>query len=167
MVNINREGFTLLTPQEDGASSPAGTLLNIVFIHGLRGHPRNTWTACADLLDAAGEAVSPGASERQMNRISLFWRRKNKTDPTGVETLKPPASSEVFWPEEYLVPDIPQARIWTYGYNADVVGGLFQSNSKNSISQHGRDLADPIIFVAHSLGGIILKDVYIAPYTKP
>ena len=39
------------------------------------------------------------------------------------------------------MPDLPQARIWTYGYNADVIGGLFKSNNKNSVSQHGRDLA--------------------------
>jgi hypothetical protein len=31
--------------------------------------------------------------------------------------------------------------VWTYGYNADVIGGLFQANNKNSISQHGRDLS--------------------------
>jgi hypothetical protein len=31
--------------------------------------------------------------------------------------------------------------VWTYGYNADVIGGLFQANNKNSISQDGRDLS--------------------------
>lgn len=50
-------------------------------------------------------------------------------------------SSSVFWPEQYLVSDIPQASVWTYGYNADVIGGLFQANNKNSISQHGQDLS--------------------------
>lgn len=39
------------------------------------------------------------------------------------------------------MPDLPRARIWTYGYNADVVGGLFQTSNKNSVSQHARDLA--------------------------
>jgi len=39
------------------------------------------------------------------------------------------------------VSDIPEARIWTYGYNADVIGGLFKSNNKKCVSQHGRDLA--------------------------
>jgi hypothetical protein len=28
-----------------------------------------------------------------------------------------------------------------YGYNADVISGLFQTNNKDSISQHGRDLS--------------------------
>jgi hypothetical protein len=50
-------------------------------------------------------------------------------------------SSKVFWPEDYLPNDLPTARIWTYGYNADVIGDLFQSNNKNSIPQHGQDLA--------------------------
>jgi len=31
--------------------------------------------------------------------------------------------------------------MWTYGYDADVIGGVFQANNKNSVSQHGRDLA--------------------------
>ena len=48
---------------------------------------------------------------------------------------------DVFWPEDYLAKDMERARIWTYGYNADVVGGMFQANNKNSISQHGRDFA--------------------------
>jgi hypothetical protein len=39
-----------------------------------------------------------------------------------------------------LTHDIPEARVWTYGYNADVIG-VFQANNKNSVSQHGRDLA--------------------------
>jgi hypothetical protein len=49
------------------------------------------------------------------------------------------SSDELFWPDEYLTQDIPEARVWTYGYNADAVGGLFQANNKNSVSQHGRD----------------------------
>ena len=28
-----------------------------------------------------------------------------------------------------------------YGYNADVIDGLFQANNKNSVSQHGKDFA--------------------------
>ncbi|KAK3326590.1 hypothetical protein B0H66DRAFT_165615 [Apodospora peruviana] len=38
---------------------------------------------------------------------------------------------KVFWPRDYLVPDIPEARVWTYGYNADVIGGMFQASNKN------------------------------------
>ena len=48
-------------------------------------------------------------------------------------------SAKLFWPDEYLTQDIPEARVWTYGYNADVIGGLFEKNNKNSVSQHGKD----------------------------
>jgi hypothetical protein len=47
----------------------------------------------------------------------------------------------LFWPDEYLAEDIPEARVWTYGYNADVIGGMFEASNKNSLSQHGRDFA--------------------------
>ncbi len=83
---------------------------------------------------------------------SLFKRRTGRSlatetaqaqDPSSSPTSSSPSppSSTVFWPEEYLALDIPQAQVWTYGYNADVIGGLFQANNKNSISQHGRDLS--------------------------
>jgi hypothetical protein len=39
-----------------------------------------------------------------------------------------------------LTHDILEARVWTYGYNANVIGA-FQANNKNIVSQHGRDLA--------------------------
>ncbi|KAF1959884.1 hypothetical protein CC80DRAFT_405685, partial [Byssothecium circinans] len=78
------------------------------------------------------------------------------------------ATVSIYWPEEYLIPDIPQARVWAYGYDADVFG-FFQPNNQSTISQHGQDLRaklerqienkDPIVFVVYSLGGIIVKDV--------
>lgn len=49
------------------------------------------------------------------------------------------SDQRIFWIEDFLPEDLPNARILTYGYNAGVIGGLFQANNKNSISQHGRD----------------------------
>lgn len=48
---------------------------------------------------------------------------------------------QVFWPQDYLAEDVAQARVWTYGYDADVIGGLFRASGKDSVSQHGRNLA--------------------------
>jgi len=72
---------------------------------------------------------------------SLFNRDKSKKEKNKWEQTSTSVPTEIFWPKDYLVPDLPQARIWTYGYNADVIGGLFQANNKNSVSQHGSDLA--------------------------
>jgi hypothetical protein len=35
---------------------------------------------------------------------------------------------------------LPHAWVWTYGYNADVIEGLFEASNKNSIIQHRNDL---------------------------
>lgn len=72
-----------------------------------------------------------------------------------------------YWPQDLLPQTISIARILTYGYDADIIGGLFKGASKNNITQHARDLmlklereveGEPIIFVAHSLGGILVKE---------
>ncbi|ELR09120.1 hypothetical protein GMDG_03700 [Pseudogymnoascus destructans 20631-21] len=117
-------------------------------------------------VSGAGRSPSLNRYRNIKTYLGLQKNKKETDDKTQTRSFSP---SDIFWPEEYLVPDLPQARIWTYGYNADVIGGLFQANNQNSISQHGRDFAvrlerdidneDPIVFVAHSLGGIITKDI--------
>ncbi|KAH7363587.1 hypothetical protein B0T11DRAFT_282853, partial [Plectosphaerella cucumerina] len=84
-----------------------------------------------------------------------------------------------FWPRDLLTADLPEARLWTYGYDGDAIEarpGTNKKNNKNSLSKHGQDLAttlrremvdEPIIFVAHSLGGLVVKDVGIlAPSSR-
>jgi hypothetical protein len=120
------------------------TVGSIVFVHGLRGHPRGTWETTAGTSHGSDDTITKSKGLR-----SLFKRRTDRSSGTDTKEAQgrsaSPAlsspSSAVFWPEEYLAHDIPQARVWTYGYNADVIGGLFQANNKNSISQHGRDLS--------------------------
>jgi hypothetical protein len=129
---------------------------SIIFIHGLRGHPLRTWTTNLKLGDGL-----TGNSNGSLGR-----RRKSKIFENS------PLQTEIFWPEELLVPDIPEAHIWTYGYDADYSPSYHASN-KNSILQHGQDLAvrlqrdidnhEPIILVAYSLGGILVKEAISRP----
>ena len=110
---------------------------SIVLVHGLRGHPIQTWAS----NQQAGDERTEGPSSRRRHFRSFF---KSTTPPLESNSTQKPAVSrtqQVFWPKEYLAEDISQARVWTYGYNADVIGGLFQANDKNSVSAHGRDLA--------------------------
>ena len=110
---------------------------SIVLVHGLRGHPFQTWAS----IQQAGDERAVGPSSWRQHIRSLF---KSTTPPLESGSTQKSAGSrtqQVFWPKEYLAEDVSQARVWTYGYNADVVGGLFQANDKNSVSAHGRDLA--------------------------
>ncbi|KAE8443281.1 hypothetical protein EG329_001997 [Mollisiaceae sp. DMI_Dod_QoI] len=77
-----------------------------------------------------------------------------------------------FWPVKLLQEDISSVRIMTFGYNSAVVkmlGGV----SQNTLSQHAQQLATsldllrhedgtsqrPLIFVCHSLGGLLVEHV--------
>lgn len=110
------------------------TQRSVIFIHGLRGHPRHTWEESRSVAGSSEEAATP---RRRTNPLKSFFGPK----PRPVPSDQPEQPSKVFWPEDYLIDDIPEVRVWTYGYDADAIGGVFQANNKNSVSQHGRDLA--------------------------
>jgi hypothetical protein len=96
---------------------------------------------------------------------------------------------EVFWPEAILPSVLPETRIFTWGYDADV-DAFNTSVGHNNVEQHANDLlidianlsdklgdvsdyqhlvhseltdfvqlTRPLIFVVHSLGGIVVKEV--------
>ncbi|KAL8942228.1 MAG: hypothetical protein Q9211_001495, partial [Gyalolechia sp. 1 TL-2023] len=136
----------------------------IILVHGLRGHPYKTWAS-------DGKADNPpavGSSKWRQKIKSPFKSLATPAESNSTQNERDSRQQDVFWPHDYLAKDTCEARVWTYGYNADVIGGLFKANNKNSVSGHGRDLAvrlerdvgneDPIVFLAHSLGGIVVKD---------
>ena len=81
---------------------------------------------------------------------------------------------EVFWPRDLLPRRFPDFRIFTWGYDVDI-DHAFSGTSTATVFQHAAnllsDLSDvrisseaelrPLFFVAHSLGGIVVKDVSI------
>lgn len=144
-MEVSLDDLTLISSGSgDEEGRDKGALANVIFVHGLRGHPRRTWEY--KQVPVASSAMHFGGA---------------KTQPLVNN----------FWPADELGKVVPRANIFTYGYNADVIEGVFHSNNRNSISQHANDLMVtlelslenelPIIFVAHSLGGIIVKAVII------
>lgn len=79
----------------------------------------------------------------------------------------------LLWPSELLPDAIPGSRISTWGYDVDIVRP-FSSASTTNLSSHANTfLADlcgfrrspeersrPLVFMAHSLGGIVVKYVW-------
>jgi hypothetical protein len=96
------------------------------------GHPQNTWECWKST-----EQDQSGESGRKGGLRGFFVGKRNQQGPGPAADVQ-----KVFWPKQLLGPALPNARLWTYGYNADVTGGrIFQANNQNSVSQHGRDLS--------------------------
>lgn len=109
-----------------------GDLVDVVFVHGLNGDPHNTWTG---------------------------------------------PKSKTFWPAQLLPRFVleEKARILTYGYAAEITSFTDGRSSNISLVSHAQqliaELVDnrrirkagerPLIFVAHSLGGLLVKRALI------
>ncbi|PYH49339.1 LipA and NB-ARC domain protein [Aspergillus saccharolyticus JOP 1030-1] len=85
-----------------------------------------------------------------------------------------------FWPRDYLPQDIPQARVFVYGYNSNITNP--QSMSTASVKDHANTLLNlldlernpqmnvrppKIIFVGHSLGGLVIKQALLNAHEDP
>jgi hypothetical protein len=76
-------------------------------------------------------------------------------------------SAKVFWPHDLLSDACPKARVSVFGYESKTLryGSITQSNIDNISSdflqelRHERASGVPLIFIGHSLGGIIIKEV--------
>jgi hypothetical protein len=55
------------------------------------------------------------------------------------------APSKVCWPEKLLKNDIPEARIMSFGYDADVVH-FWSEASQNRVGNHAQDLLSELTF---------------------
>ena len=129
---------------------------DVVFVHGLQGHPRLTWQS------KSPAKAHKGIRERFKNFI-ISGQSSQAREAHGDGTL--------FWPAEILPRDFDDLRIMTYGYDSTVTRAFKGPTSKNGIFEHGQsflgalgrvrvDCGDrPIIFIAHSLGYVHLQQL--------
>ncbi|KAK1772152.1 hypothetical protein QBC33DRAFT_463161, partial [Phialemonium atrogriseum] len=136
-------------------NEPAEAALDIIFVHGFTGHPQRTWTH--KRRDATGSEERPSKVRRLMSLSDSIRRRDAKT--------------AVYWPRD-LVPEVlPHARVMTYGYDTHIrhqfVGPALNKNQvydiawdflQEATAQRQHCLTRPVLFVAHSLGGIVVKE---------
>jgi len=143
-------------------------------VHGLNGHRRDTWTKTLNKHELTQPMVPTGPQRKRDRLKSLF--HPSQSSPIGassqVQTELPEVengnvSKKVFWPLDLLPDTLPGCRIFTWGYDADILGpstttvfqharNLLSSVADNRISSADRQR--PVVWVAHSLGGIVVKD---------
>ncbi|RYP60958.1 hypothetical protein DL770_009885 [Monosporascus sp. CRB-9-2] len=149
-------------------------ILDIVFIHGLNGHPFKTWTVKVHTHSEHKDKIRPlqrsKASDDDWASTKLkglFARIGSSRSTSDVSADK--GGSGVFWPGDLLPMQCPRARILVFGYNTAIAKHQFTGVvNRNSIFAHSkalvndlsrtRPLARPVLFVTHSLGGIVIKE---------
>ncbi|CAH0055293.1 unnamed protein product [Clonostachys solani] len=144
-----------LPPDTEYVARTSGSIL---FVHGLQGHPQKTWTY-RQPPDNQVKPLSPWKKR-------LRWPRseaQSTTNQSGAVKV-----ADVFWPRDLLPRQCPNARILTFGYDSKVTKG-YTPAGKGSIFSHAKDLlyaldrarvpGRRLVFVAHSLGGIIVKEI--------
>ena len=125
-------------PPPPPTSTPDAPLIDVVFVHGLRGGAFATWRTAAR-----------GAA-------------RGRAAPLGL------TPSDV-WPAAWLAADVPRARLLSVDYAAPVSGWEGEALPLvGVVSRLARRLAAarvgdrPTVYVCHSLGGVIVKEMLAA-----
>ncbi|KAF5682018.1 hypothetical protein FCIRC_5230 [Fusarium circinatum] len=124
------------------------------------------------------ELLSASESSRKSSRRNVLGRAldrlhqksRNTAAEDRPEVLHDDANpGVVFWPVDLLSKDFPDARILLFGYDSKITKYSAGAVSENSVFSHAKDLLfalalerplhRPLICVAHSLGGIIFKEM--------
>ncbi|KAF4627618.1 hypothetical protein G7Y89_g10540 [Cudoniella acicularis] len=133
--------------------NPSRPSLDIVFVHGFTGHPERTWSQKRGASDGQFENDEDG--ERPSKFRKLLGNRIRRS---------------IYWPRDLLPINIPNARILTYGYDTNIRHRASSAINKSTVydiawnflvsleAARCAETSRPLLFIAHSLGGIIVKE---------
>ncbi|KLU92202.1 hypothetical protein MAPG_11148 [Magnaporthiopsis poae ATCC 64411] len=187
-INVQERGLTVLHK----AAHPE---IDIVFVHGFTGHPKNTWTWRRTKHGSSHQKRKhdPGEESSSSRRVKIpkfgFGKEKRRPLPIAASSFTPHSSpgettntsaatereetrEEVYWPKDLAPTTVPNSRIFTYGYDTNIRHWTQGPISEKKVDDHGWDLlcsleefrrgvgeaSRPILFIAHSLGGIVVKE---------
>ncbi|KAI9815250.1 MAG: hypothetical protein M1827_002730 [Pycnora praestabilis] len=114
---------------------PMNPIADILLVHGLQGHPRNTWT-CKVTSDSI-ERNTVGTTSSSSRRIRHLFSRKQKSESS--ESFKTEVT-EIFWPLDLLPDDCTDARILTWGYDSNMSHFFSGPTNQSNVFAIARDL---------------------------
>ena len=124
---------------------PADTsTVDIVFVHGINGHPYGTWTSENDRTFWPAELLPPFIEEAKA-RVLVYGYDADTNDLALIPNDKPKSSMSYN--------EASQDRI--HNHAEHLIATLCANRRVRHATHH------PIVFVAHSLGGIVVKRALI------
>jgi hypothetical protein len=123
-----------------------------------------TWSHKQGAVNDSDEHLQdePNSSSSKFRRLDLI---------PGFRQTRSPSVTPVYWPQDLVPLTIPSARVLTYGYDTHIRHWSGPSLNQNTIydiawdflvsleAERRNDPERSIIFVAHSLGGIVIKEM--------
>lgn len=139
-----------------------------MFVHGLFGHPRDTWTSVSSDATAtepnSPSSATTGTTTKQRQDVARrFWQRakgkgkgraqfeeqdvaysetecvlRSESQGSGQNKKEP-----LFWPKDILPKAIADTRIYTWGYDVDI-NHIFSSASQATVFQHATSLLNDL-----------------------
>ena len=182
---VSEEGVNIWASGEYNGAKPK---VDIFLVHGLSSHPYWAWhhpppsskhrtSSVSSYFDSS---LSLGSSSV---RRSIFTAKDGIespviSSPRDPERSNPYGETDVFgrigtfWPRDFLPNSIPNARICTVGYKSRWTSSKFQPSLTEcgehllTVLDHERNSRDaqnrPLIFVAHSFGGLVVQSALIS-----
>ena len=106
--------------QIDGRPKNHQYIADVIFVHGLQGHPQRTW-----------QSKLPAKARKSIRERFKNFNLSGQSSPPG-------EVHGLFWPADILPRDFNDLRIMTYGYDSKVTRAFRGPTSKNGIFEHGQ-----------------------------
>ncbi|KAI0450701.1 hypothetical protein F5B21DRAFT_489716 [Xylaria acuta] len=157
MGNIHPTGITELY-------IPSSPVADICFVHGFTGHPERTWRS-------KKRDINTELSTEKCPKRKRFPFSHQRGDGLGTSSDASARPEFMYWPRDLLPDIVPDARVLTFGYDTNIRHSLNGPISQNRLGDHATDFLSaletcrfqstrrPLIFIAHSLGGLLVKDM--------